>query len=175
MRKHGFIAAILAVVLMAGFTAGVIADDQPAAGGRRPHAGPGPGGPGGPGGRGGPGGIGFPGLGALDLTDAQREQVRTITQAHRDEMRQIAERVQQAQRAIDEAANGATVDEAGIRARSTELAAALADGAILRGRVHAQIIAVLTPEQQQKLQEQRTQMQERMKPRGDRRPARPGR
>jgi protein CpxP len=186
MTRYGFIAATLAVVLTAGVATSLLAPFDPVAfaqgrqgtpadGPRRPHAGPGARGLLGSGGPGGARGIGFPGLRELDLTEAQREQVKTITQSHRAEVQQVAVRVHDAQRAIDAAAAAAPVDEAAIRARSTELATALADGAILRGRVNAEIVAILTSEQQQKLQELRGKMAERMKQRGERRPARPGR
>ena len=115
------------------------------------------------GGPGGPGGFGLPGLRELDLSDAQKEQIKTIQQSHRDEVQQIGERTRTAQRAIDQAANGTSVDEATIRSQSTALAAAIADGAILRAKVNAEIFNVLTAEQQQKLTELRAQMAERMK------------
>lgn len=163
MKQRGFIAAIAAAALITGAAVSVASGHQaPQQGqteGRR-----GPGGPGGRmGGPGGPGGGGLPGLRELDLTDAQKEQIRTIQQSHRDEMQQIGERTRTAQRAIDEAANGATVNEAAIRSQSTALAAAIADSAILRAKVNAEIFNVLTAEQRQKLNEVRAKMQERQK------------
>lgn len=166
MRQKGFVAAIMAAILITGFAVSGSAQGQPQP---RPGQGQAEGrrGPGGPGGRfggpGGPGGFGLPGLRELDLTDAQQEQIRTIQQSHRDEVRAIAERTHTAQRAIDQAANGTTVDEATIRSQSTVLASAIADGAILRAKVNAEIFNLLTAEQQQKLNERRAQMQERMK------------
>jgi periplasmic protein CpxP/Spy len=125
------------------------------------------GGPGGPRagrmGPGGPGRFGMPGLRAVDLTDAQKDQIKTISESHRDEMRQVGERLREAQRALDVATESGTVNEADIRSKSTALASAMADGAILRAKVNAEILNVLTPEQQQKLQEFRSQMQERRK------------
>ena len=125
------------------------------------------GGPGGPRagrmGPGGPGGFGLPGLRALDLSDAQKDQIKSITESHRDEVRQVSERVREAQRAMDMATESGTVNEGDIRSKSTALASAMADGAILRAKVNAEILNVLTPDQQQKLQEFRTQMQERRK------------
>ena len=161
MKHRGFLAAIVAAVVMTGVAASVAAHQQqqqrgPAVEGRR--------GPGGRmGGPGGPGGFGLPGLRELDLTDAQKEQVRTIQQSHRDEVQQIAERTRTAQRAIDQAANGPSIDEAAIRTQSQALAAAIADGAVLRAKVNAEIFGVLTAEQQQKLNELRAQRQERWK------------
>jgi len=134
----------------------------------------GPGGPGGPGG----GPLGFLGPGAreLNLTDAQREQIRTAVQAHQDEMKAIQERVAAARRALDSAVTGDAFDENAIRAAAGELAAAEADGAVLRARVHQAAFAVLTPEQKQKAKELKLQMEQRMKDGRGRGPGRgPGR
>jgi periplasmic protein CpxP/Spy len=169
MKQRGLVAAVFAAVLVMGIAVSGVA--QPQGGAGAPKQGMRRGGPGGP--MGGPGGIGLPGLRQLELSDEQREQIRTITQSHRDEMRQIAERTREAQRGLDAAAEGTSVDEADIRAKSTALASALADGAIFRAKVNAEILGVLTPEQQQKLTELRTQREQRMnaaprRPRGAR-------
>jgi protein CpxP len=111
----------------------------------------------------GPGGLGLPGLRQLDLSDAQREQIRTIHESHREEGRQIAERTRTAQHELNLASQGTAVDEAAIRARANDLAAAIADGTIHRAKVNAEIFNVLTAEQQQKLETLRAEMQERMK------------
>ncbi|MEW6323220.1 MAG: Spy/CpxP family protein refolding chaperone [Acidobacteriota bacterium] len=140
----------------------------------------GPGGPGfGPGprmGHGGPGGPGGPGaflgglrLGQLDLTDAQRDQIRGIREARQAEFRQIGERLRTARRALGEAVRGTAVNEAAIRAAAADVAAVEADAAVLAARVHAEILGVLTPEQVQKLEEGRAQADERMKQRQERR------
>ena len=164
MKQRGFLAALAAAVLITGLGMSVSARSGPQQGGQPAEGRRGPGGPGGRmGGPGGPGGIGLPGLRELDLSDAQKEQIRTIQQSHRDEMQQIGERTRTAQHAIDQAASGTSVNEATIRTQSTALAAAIADGAILRAKVNAEIFNVLTAEQQQKLNELRAEMQERMK------------
>jgi Spy/CpxP family protein refolding chaperone len=154
MKHRGLVAAFFAAVLLTGVTVAVTAQPQDVPGG--PLQGMRRGGP-----KGGPGGIGLPGLRQLELSETQREQIRTITQSHRDEMRQIAERTREAHRALDAAAEATSVDEADIRAKSTALASALADGAIARAKINAEILGVLTPEQQQKLTELRTQRDER--------------
>lgn len=160
MRQRGFIAAVVAAVFLAGAAASVVA--QPQAG---PHVQQGPRmrGPGGPGGMRGPGGFGLPGLRQLDLSDAQKEQIRAIQESHRDEGRLIAERTRTAQRDLNLAAEGTVVDESNIRAKANALAAVIADGTIHRAKVNAEIFNVLTSEQQQKLEAFRAEMQERMK------------
>ncbi|MGH9173758.1 MAG: Spy/CpxP family protein refolding chaperone, partial [Vicinamibacterales bacterium] len=119
----------------------------------------------------GPRGGGFRGPGAamglrgIDLTDAQRDQVRTITASHTTEFEQARTKLRDAHRALAEAAAAESIDEAAIRAKSGDVAAAMADEAILRARVRAEVFGILTAEQLQKAKERRTAMQERMKER----------
>ena len=165
MKKRGFIVASLGAVVLTGLALAASAQqpgDQP---GPRPrmHQCPGPGGPGGFGPMFGPG-PGLLGLNRLDLSDQQKDQIRTIQQSHRDEMRQIGERTRDAQRALEEATESA--NEADIRAKSNALAAVIGDGAVLRSKVNAEIRNLLTPEQQEKLKQFRTEMQQRMQQRG---------
>ena len=94
----------------------------------------------------------FPGLPlrALELTDAQREQVRGIMTARQAEFRALRERLRTARQAEQAAVTRVPVDENEVRARVSELSAVQADLAVLRARVHEQVFQVLTPEQQQK-------------------------
>ena len=158
MKQRGFIAAILAATLLAGAAVSVTAQPQPSQQG--PKMGRGAGGPGAMGGR---GGFGLPGLRQLDLSDAQKEQIRNIAESHREESRQIAERTRTARRALNQASEGTVVNETDIRAKASDLATAIADGTIHRAKVNAEILNVLTAEQQEKLKALRAQMQERMK------------
>ena len=119
-------------------------------------------GPGGQGPRGGRGGVGLDvGLRGIDLTDAQRDQVRSINESHRSEFDAVRTKLREAHRALAEASMAATMDEAAIRAGSTEVATAMADEAILRAKVRAEVFAILTPEQQQKANELRSTMKQR--------------
>ena len=126
---------------------------------------------GGPGGRPGGGPLGgllalhpdLP-LAALNLTDAQREQVRTIMQSHRDEGRAIAQKAHAALESLRKAGEG-TVDEGAISQQSQALGAVIGEAAVLRAKVRAEVFAILTPEQQAeatKIAEQRrTRTQQR--------------
>jgi Spy/CpxP family protein refolding chaperone len=128
-------------------------------------------GPGGPGmmGRGmgmrGGGPLGFLGPGAreLNLTDAQREQIRTAAQAHQEEMQAIGGKMATARKALDDAITADQFDEGAIRARANELAALEGDAAVLRAKVHQAAWSVLTPEQKQRAAELKSQMEQRMK------------
>ena len=125
---------------------------------------PGPEGPGGPGkpGRGGrgPGGPMMGGplggllgihpelpLPALNLTDAQEEQVRAIMQGHREEGRALMQKAQAAMEALRSATAG-TVDEGAAAQQGQALGAVIADAAVLRSKVRGEVWAILTPEQQ---------------------------
>jgi protein CpxP len=105
----------------------------------------------------------------LGLTDAQKEQIRTIAQSHRDEWKALTDRGRAAHEALNAAITAGTVDEALIRQRAAEAGAVDADIAVARARANAEVFQLLTPDQKAKAQELRTQMQERMKQGGGRR------
>jgi protein CpxP len=165
---RGWLGGALVFALIAG-TMPLIAAAQGAAGGGRTH---------GPFGRGGAAQFG---LRQLDLTDAQREQIRGIVQSHRDELKGIADRMRAARQKMQQASGGEAVDESAVRAASADLATALADGSVLRGRVRQEVFSVLTPEQLEKAktlqanrEQRRAHMRERIQERLTPRPANPG-
>jgi len=173
-----FGAAAVAAVVTTGFVHAQAQEGTGAPPAR--HERRGPGGPGGPGdaGRFGRGGFGGPMaiLRQLDLTEDQRAQVRQVMDSHRDELRASGERVMAAHRAQNDAVTAAQFDEQAVRAKAAELAAAEADAAVLRAKVHSEVFAVLTPEQQAKAAELKAQREaraqqfrERMKQRQPRR------
>jgi periplasmic protein CpxP/Spy len=112
------------------------------------------------------GGFGFggfhdrPGLAllrGLDLTDQQRQQVKTIRQNHKSDFQQVHERLRTALEAQHAAAMATPVDEATIRAKAADVGAAEGDLAVLMSRVRTEVFQILTPEQQQKAQELQAQ------------------
>jgi protein CpxP len=157
MFKRVLVAAGLVAVLAGGAAIAVAQSPQ--------GGGPGIGGPGRGGMRGGPRGVGGPmgdlGLRGIDLTDAQREQLRTIMESHKQEFEAVRTKLREAHQGLATATTAQAVDEAAIRARSTALATALADEAILRAKVRVEVNGILTAEQLQQLQERRQR-----KPRG---------
>ena len=110
-------------------------------------------------------GMGGLPLRGLDLTDAQREQVRGIMTARQADFKAIGDRLKAAHEAQHQAVTRVPVDENEIRARVSEAAAVEADFAILRARIHEQVYQVLTPEQQAKA---KTLAAERQKQRAER-------
>src|SRR5262245_53092588 len=111
-RTTKLLTAALAVITLG---LGSAAMAQPDGGGRRGGGhgfgrGFGPGGPGGPG-----GGPGLP-LRELELTDAQREQVKAIFDSHKDEFQAIGDRLKAAHESEAAAVDAQPLDEAAIRA-----------------------------------------------------------
>jgi Spy/CpxP family protein refolding chaperone len=170
-----FGAAAVAAVVTTAFVGAQTQDraGSPAA----QHERRGPGGPGGPGrfGSGGPGGFGRGGFGGplatlrqLDLSDEQRARIREVMASHRDELRAVGEKLRAARRAQHEAGTAAQFDEQAVRAKAADVAAVAADAAVLRARVHSEVFAVLTPEQQAKAAELKAQRQARREQRRER-------
>ena len=108
----------------------------------------------GPGGPGGPMGFG-PGFRELDLTDAQKDQLKQIAESHRDEFRAAGEKARAAHDGMQALMEADQIDENAIRAKSQEIAAAEADVMILNAKVRQQSMQVLTAEQLAKLKELR--------------------
>ena len=109
------------------------------------------------------GGTMLPGLGQLNLTDAQKEQVRTAAQSHRDAFKAISDRAIAAHEALNDAVTADTMDETAIRAKAADVAAVELDAALLRAKVHAEAFALLTPEQQAKAKQLRAEGKGRIK------------
>lgn len=120
-----------------------------------------------------PGGRGFAAgfaLGQLDLSDAQKQQVRDIMQRHRQQSQPVMDRLQQAMQAQRAAINAVPVNEAAVRQAAAALAAAEADVAVDQARMHADIFSILTVEQQEKAKQLEAQGQARAQERRQRAP-----
>ena len=102
------------------------------------------------------------------MTDNQREQVKSIMDSHKAEFDDAAGKLRDAHRAFAEAVGATPVDDAAVRARGAAIGTAMADEALLRAKVRTEVLAILTPEQQQQLSQRREEMEKR-RPRGPRR------
>lgn len=126
-------------------------------------------GPAGPRGRGPGVGPGGPQAGlelrALDLTGAQREQVQQLTQQHREQTRALFERARAAREAQRQAIEAMPFNEQQIRAAMQTVAEAETELAVQQARLQSDIYALLTPEQQQRVQKMRADREARMKER----------
>jgi Spy/CpxP family protein refolding chaperone len=119
------------------------------------------GGPGGPMGPGGPGGLSPMMLSQLNLTSDQQDRVKQILDSHRDEQQSLGKRTMAAHQALQDAITGTTFDESTVRGRAADLAALDADAAVGQARVFAEIFQILTPDQQQSLQQIQAAMKSR--------------
>src|SRR6266702_7088534 len=131
---------------------------------------PGPGWPMGRGGLFGPGPDGPLGIlrmlgPRLNLTDAQREQLKSIADAHKDEWKALGDRARAAHEALSDAVMADTLDEAAIRARAADVAAVDADIAVASAHARAEAWQILTPEQQAQAKQFHTDMKNRMRER----------
>lgn len=182
LTRQTIAAALLAACCATAFAAGQ-PETPPADGaqntaqgreGRGPGAGPesegrGPGGPG-FGHGGGPGfgreggrefgsgfGPGFGHHGGLRLTEAQQDKLFAIRHAAAPQHREQEKAVRRAHEALRALGDAAQFDEARANAAARELGQAIAAQALLQARVHAQVLAVLTPEQREQMRKRRPQ------------------
>jgi Spy/CpxP family protein refolding chaperone len=107
-------------------------------------------------------------LKALNITPDQEQRIQTIYAETADERQGATRRLRLAHRALSEAIQSPTPDEALIEQRSKEVADAQATTIRLRSLTEARILQVLTQEQRVKLRQLRAQAQRRnqQNPRG---------
>ena len=161
-RKKVLVAGIGLVVAGAALAAAHAADaaEEQRRGGRR---GAWMGGPRG----GGPAGALLP-LGRLELSDEQREQVRTVMAESREAAREHLQDLRAAREALGEAVSSPDVDEDRIRTLAADVGRLTGDAAVRRARVHAAVWRILTPEQQARAEEIAAERQERRDARRER-------
>lgn len=101
----------------------------------------------------------IPDFGPLNLTPDQIQKIRTINAEVKDQRQTAIQRLRQAQRALNEAIESPTPNEALINQRSQEVAEAQAATIRIRSLTEARILQVLTPEQRIRLREMRQRNQ----------------
>ena len=121
---------------------------------------------------GGPGMRMFGRLGKeLGITDAQRQQIKTIMQQHREEIGPLAKTALDAREALMDAARN-NADDGTLQQKATDLGTAESQLALARAKVQGQIFTqVLTADQQKKALALRDQMKTRMQQRMQRKGA----
>ena len=97
----------------------------------------------------------------LDLTDAQKEQIKAIHEKNRESMRPLMEQIRAKRQEIRQANAGGTVDEALVSQKLAEIAPLEAKMMAERARIHQETLSVLTPEQRTKLEQMREQFKSR--------------
>jgi Spy/CpxP family protein refolding chaperone len=96
----------------------------------------------------------------LNLTPEQRQQIRSIRENNKEERGAINERLRESNRALDEALNTDTIDEAVIEQRVRDVAAAQASAMRMRILTEVRIRRVLTLEQRTLLRSLQQQVRE---------------
>ena len=123
------------------------------------------GGFGGRGGRGfGPGGPGLA-LNELNLTDAQREQVREIRGRYREQIQTLSRRLGDLTAKQRQAIETVPVNETLITSATQDMTQAEVEVAVQEARINADIWSVLTPEQQAKATKLRAERKAQMEQR----------
>lgn len=142
MRRSTVVLTLAGLALVAGTTLLSAGDGRRGPGGMREH------GPLGPLGR---------ALHQLDLTDAQRDQVRAVLEAARPELQALREQLRTNRRTFRQSHPPTEVDETAIRAHVAAQAVIEADLAVAMARARASVLALLTPEQLAQLEQLREQ------------------
>jgi Spy/CpxP family protein refolding chaperone len=97
----------------------------------------------------------------LNLTDAQREQIRALRDAQRNDDRALREKMRAAREQLRQAMRADVPDEAAVRSAAGAVGALQADQAALRARSRAQFMKVLTPDQQARMKQARARLEQR--------------
>lgn len=117
---------------------------------------------------GGPAGTFLPPLRRLELSDEQRDQVRTVIGESRETARTHAQQMRAAREDLAEAVASATVDEDRIRTLAADIGRLTGDAAIRRAQVYTAVWQILTPEQQARAEEIEAEREERRSARRER-------
>ncbi|MEZ5344568.1 MAG: Spy/CpxP family protein refolding chaperone [Pyrinomonadaceae bacterium] len=161
------IVAVLAVVLVAigaifvfGQTEGKSMEGKKEFGKRGHHGKFGRGGKRGP--RGGMMGMGFRGI---DLTDAQKEQLKAIRTANREASKPLMEQMRANQMELRKLSEAGTFNEAAVKALAEKQGDLHAQMIVSKQKVRAESFAVLTAEQKAKLAQMKADFAKKMEER----------
>jgi periplasmic protein CpxP/Spy len=97
----------------------------------------------------------------LDLTDAQKAQMKQIREAHSQTLRPLMEQIRAKRQEIHQASQGGTFNESLVTQKLTEIAPLEAKLMGERFRTHQEMLSVLTAEQKAKLEQLREQQKTR--------------
>jgi protein CpxP len=97
----------------------------------------------------------------LNLTPAQRDEIRTLREAQRQDAQPLREKMRTARQQLQQAMRADVPDEAAIRSAAGAVAALQADQAVQRARARTQFMSVLTPEQQARMKQARARAAQR--------------
>lgn len=120
-------------------------------------------------GRGMKGGFGGRFFESLNLTDAQKEQMKQIASRYRESTKALRQQERGGRDRDSSAFNPGTFDEAAVRAAAQARANARVEMEVARARMLSEMYAVLTPEQKAQLKTERQQWEQKRRERRERR------
>ncbi|MCS6804142.1 MAG: Spy/CpxP family protein refolding chaperone [Acidobacteriota bacterium] len=97
----------------------------------------------------------------LDLTEAQKEQIKAIHQAEKQTIKPLLDQLQAIHRQLRAMTGSEPFNEAQVRALAEQKAKVIAELTVARERIKSKVMAVLTPEQRAKLNQMRERARER--------------
>lgn len=89
----------------------------------------------------------------VDLSQEQKEQIRTVLTNHRSEIIGVAQPIVEKRRALRDAVLADEPNDATIRSAANDLGKAIGEAAVLAAKVKPEVGKVLTPEQQAKIKD----------------------
>jgi Spy/CpxP family protein refolding chaperone len=104
-------------------------------------------------------------LGRLNLTDAQRTQVRDVMDRHQEETRAAQIKMREAREALRKAVETVPLDEGLVLEKADAVGRLEGDLAVLRARIHSEVYALLTAEQRTTAAQITAEREARMKQR----------
>lgn len=107
----------------------------------------------------------------LNLTDAQKEQMKQIAARHRESTKALREQMRQARGGDEGFLNGGTFNESAVRSAAQARANAQVELEVSRARMMSEMYAVLTAEQKAQLATERQQREQKRQERRARRGA----
>lgn len=108
------------------------------------------------------------GFSKLDLTDAQKAQMKQIRESQRESLQPLRQELRAKRQEIRTATASGTFDEALVRQKLAEIAPLEAKLMAERFRAHQEMLSVLTPDQRTKLDQMREQFKSKRGERGSR-------
>ncbi len=101
----------------------------------------------------------------LDLTEAQKEQMKAIKQASRESTKSLRDQMKANRGQIEQATANGAFNEAQVQAIAQQQGALHAQMIVAKEKVKSQMFAILTPEQKVKAAEMKEQFKQKMQER----------
>ncbi len=99
----------------------------------------------------------------LNLTDAQKEQVRSIMTEERAKMKPLKDKLKEGHKEMQAATKDGAFDEAQVRSIASKQASTITEMMVIRQRIKTRIYKILTPEQRAEAQKLRNAWKEKHK------------